>query len=104
MVRARRYGVRVGLVLQAALVAILLLALVSSASAAKTRVQINTFGAEGSAVSNPNPLNNPQGIAVDQGNEDVYVADTGNHRIEKFDALGNFLLAFGANVGGSGVN
>ena len=35
---------------------------------------------------------------------DVYVADSSNHRIEKFDSSGNFLLAFGANVGGAGVN
>jgi len=48
------------------------------------------------------------GVAVDNSagssKGDVYVADSANHRIEKFDSSGNFLLAFGANVGGAGVN
>lgn len=104
--RARR-NVRHGLfqVLSLALlVAILLLVSAASASAAKTRVLINTFGAEGTTVANPNPLSNPQGIAVAQSDEDLYATDPGNHRIEKFDPLGNFLVAFGANVGGPGVD
>jgi hypothetical protein len=71
------------------------LALASTpALAAKTRSFITSFGS----------LSNPQGLAIDQSSGDVYVADTGNNRIEKFDAMGNFLLAFGANVGGAGVN
>jgi hypothetical protein len=65
-----------------------------SALGAQTRKLVNTFGS----------LSSPQGVAIDQSSGDVYVADTGNHRIEKFDALGNFLLAFGADVGGPGVN
>jgi hypothetical protein len=36
----------------------------------------------------------PSGIAVD-GSGDVYVADTGNDRIEKYDSSGNFLLKWG---------
>ncbi|HWY17667.1 MAG TPA: hypothetical protein VNY27_03025 [Solirubrobacteraceae bacterium] len=64
------------------------------ALAAQSRPLITSFGT----------LSNPQGIAIDQSNGDVYVADTGNNRIEKFDSQGNFLLAFGANVGGPGVN
>jgi hypothetical protein len=35
---------------------------------------------------------------------DVYVTDTSNHRVEKFSATGEFLLAFGADVGGPGVD
>jgi hypothetical protein len=61
--------------------------------AAQTRKVVNTFGS----------LSNPQGLAIDQENGDVYVADTANHRIIKFDALGNQLLGFGADVGGAGV-
>jgi hypothetical protein len=79
----------------AALLALCLLAFASApALAGQTRKLLNTFGS----------LSNPQGVAIDQSSGDVYVADTGNHRIEKFDALGNFLLAFGADVGGAGVN
>ncbi|HWL49355.1 MAG TPA: hypothetical protein VNT92_05715 [Acidimicrobiia bacterium] len=42
-------------------------------------------------------FNFPQGVAVDsQGN--VYVAETENHRVQKFDGEGNFLLMFGGDV------
>jgi hypothetical protein len=44
------------------------------------------------------------GIAVNEETHDVYVADTGNHRIDQFDSAGNFIRAFGADVGGAGVN
>jgi phosphodiesterase/alkaline phosphatase D-like protein len=37
-------------------------------------------------------------IGIDQSNGDVYVADSANHRIEKFDASGNFLAAWGYGV------
>jgi hypothetical protein len=39
-----------------------------------------------------------QGIAVDQSSGDVYVADRGNARIDKFGPEGEFLLAFGWGV------
>jgi len=39
-------------------------------------------------------LRSPWGIAVD-GAGDVYVTDTGNHRIEKFDKEGNFITQWG---------
>lgn len=38
----------------------------------------------------------PQAIAIDSAGN-VYVADTGNHRIQKFDANGRFLLKWGRN-------
>jgi hypothetical protein len=63
-------------------------------NAARTRELVASFGS----------LSTPQGVAIDQSTGDVYVADTGNARVEKFDAIGNLLLAFGANVGGSGVD
>lgn len=46
-------------------------------------------------------LRNPWGIAVDV-NGDVYVSDTGNHRIEKFDREGNFITQWGGFGNGTG--
>jgi tripartite motif-containing protein 71 len=46
-------------------------------------------------------LRSPWGIAVD-GAGDVYVADTGNHRIEKFDREGNFITQWGGFGNGEG--
>ena len=42
-------------------------------------------------------FNAPQGIAVSATSE-VFVSDTGNQRIEKFDSYGNYLLQFGSNT------
>lgn len=47
------------------------------------------------------------GLAVNetsQTSHDIYIADTGNHRIVEFSAAGAFIRAFGADVGGAGVN
>jgi hypothetical protein len=38
------------------------------------------------------------GVAVDQSSGDVYVADSGNHRIVKLDADGNFISTWGWGV------
>jgi sugar lactone lactonase YvrE len=47
-----------------------------------------------SLTGDPYPFNNPDGIAVDsQGN--LYVMDSGNTRIQKFDGDGNFILMWG---------
>jgi DNA-binding beta-propeller fold protein YncE len=43
-------------------------------------------------------------VAVSQGTGDVYVADTGNRRVDVFTSAGVFVRAFGADVGGSGVD
>ncbi|HJW84501.1 MAG TPA: SMP-30/gluconolactonase/LRE family protein, partial [Anaerolineae bacterium] len=49
---------------------------------------------DGQTPPAPGIFNEPWGVAVDaQGN--VYVADTWNHRIQKFDANGKFLLEWG---------
>jgi hypothetical protein len=40
----------------------------------------------------------PQGVAVDWATHDIYVADTGNHRIEKFSSDGTFIAAWGWGV------
>jgi hypothetical protein len=43
-------------------------------------------------------------VAVNETAQDVYVTDTGNHRVDEFSAAGAFLRAFGADVGGPGVD
>jgi len=52
---------------------------------------ITSFGGAG---SQPGRFNDAWGIAVDD-DQNVYVADTFNHRIQKFDSAGNFLAAWG---------
>ncbi|HEY3273776.1 MAG TPA: Ig-like domain-containing protein [Methanocella sp.] len=42
-------------------------------------------------------MNYPEGIAVD-GNGNIYVSDTGNNRIKKFDPSGNWLATWGVGV------
>ena len=54
-----------------------------------------------SLTGDPNPFNNPDGIAVDsQGN--LYVMDSGNTRIQKFDIDGHFILMWGSKGNNDG--
>ncbi len=62
-----------------------------------------SFGSSTSSVTNQYPLSEPTDVAVDQANQDVYVTDPGNHRVEKFDAEGNFLLMAGLEVNKTAV-
>jgi hypothetical protein len=60
-------------------------------------------GSFGSAGSGAGELKGPIGIAVDDATTgpnqgDVYVADTGNHRVDEFEADGTFVRAWGAKV------
>jgi hypothetical protein len=54
------------------------------------------------AGSGTNALSAPRAVAVDNSAGpsagDVYVTDSTTHRVEKFDAAGNFILMFGRNV------
>ena len=43
----------------------------------------------------------PQGIAFDDNNH-LYVTDDGNHRVQKFDIKGTYLLTFGTSTQGRG--
>ncbi len=52
---------------------------------------IRSFGGPG---SQPGRFNDAWGIAVDEA-QHIYVADTFNHRVQKFDADGNFLMTWG---------
>jgi DNA-binding beta-propeller fold protein YncE len=53
------------------------------------------------AVSPAGHFKHPWGVAVDGGGN-VYVADTDNHRIQKFDSNGNFITKWGSRGLGNG--
>ncbi len=56
---------------------------------------------EGTAGTGDGQFQEPFGIAVDSF-DNIYVTDTGNNRIQKFDSDGNFILKFGGEGGGNG--
>jgi hypothetical protein len=86
--RTRRPG------LLAALIAFAFAFAATPALAAQTHVPAGSLGTSGSGAGQ---VSSPQGVAVDASGN-VYVADQGNNRIDKFDAAGNFVLAFGKAV------
>jgi LysM repeat protein len=53
------------------------------------------------AVSPAGQFKYPYGLAVDEGGN-VYVADGGNHRIQKFNPDGNFVIKWGSEGSGDG--
>ncbi len=76
-------------------IAVVLALLVGSASALETHTFSASFGGPGSGAGE---LSSPQGVAANATTHDVYVADTGNHRIDEFEANGTFIRAWGAGV------
>jgi NHL repeat len=85
----------------------------SPASAKQIHVFKSSFGEQGhgagqlelqAANFEAEPKVSPSGVALNEATGDVYVADTGNRRVDQFDEAGNFIRAFGADVGGPGVN
>jgi uncharacterized protein (TIGR03663 family) len=59
------------------------------------------FGDTAGALDNGGVFWGPRDVAVD-GDGNVYVADTGNKRVQKFTADGEFVVAFGGNGTGIG--
>ncbi len=55
------------------------------------------YASFGSAGKNWTQFNNPQDIAIDKDGY-LYVADTGNHRIQKFTSQGDFVGVIGTNT------
>ena len=53
---------------------------------------VRKFGSNG---SNNGQFKYPCGVAFDSHNH-LYVVDNGNHRVQKFDTNGNYLLQFGS--------
>jgi hypothetical protein len=72
------------------------LAGIASASGSETYVFVTKWGTNGSVNGE---FYYPYGVAVDSSGN-VYVADTNNNRIQKFDSTGNFITKWG--TGGSG--
>ena len=74
----------------------------SPALAARGHVFSNSFAGKGPGAAQ---LENPQGVAVNESTElanpaegDVYIADTGNNRIDRFSSSGTFISAWGWGV------
>ncbi len=80
-----------------------LLLVVSPALAGQGRLFTGSFGGASSTTPDPYPLaGSPSSIAVDNSfgpsSGDVYVADSKNYRVEKFDPSGHLILMFGKDV------
>jgi hypothetical protein len=73
------------------------------ASARETDIFKSSFGATGHGAGQLE-LAERSGIAINLTSGDTYVADTGNHRVDEFSSAGSFVRAFGADVGGAGVD
>jgi DNA-binding beta-propeller fold protein YncE len=104
--RACRYGAvraMVAAVVAVGLAAGVLVLGVAPALAVPAHVLSSSFGSVGSGAGQVE-LEASSEVAVNDETHDIYVADTGNHRVDEFSSLGVFILAFGANVGGAGVN
>ncbi len=56
---------------------------------------VATIGGFGPAAGE---LNNPHGVALDAGEENLYVADTSNQRVMQFEVDGTFVRGFGYGV------
>ena len=67
------------------------------ASASSSHAFTGAFGEKGSAAGQLEPASN-SGVAVDDATGDVYVADTGNHRVDEFESDGAFMRAWGWGV------
>jgi tripartite motif-containing protein 71 len=56
----------------------------------------------GFATTSVGGFNSPKGVAIATSSQYIYVADTGNNRIETFDPSGNYVSTFGSAGSGNG--
>ena len=87
----------VRLTVLAALSALGLLAVFTAPAGAEV-AYLTSFGSASTSPANPYPLSEPTGVAVNNATGDVYVADTGNNRIQEFDSGGSFVRMWGKKV------
>ena len=72
------------------------------ALAAGNHVLSATFGSAVSTPANPEPLESPRGVAFNESNDEVYVTDTANNRVEYFTATGEYLGQFNGETATAG--
>lgn len=65
------------------------------AFALNTHILASSFGSAGSGAGE---LSSPNGVAIDVSTHNVYVADTGNARVDEFSSSGSFIRAWGWGV------
>ena len=58
------------------------------------------FCLTGNAGPGAGQFNGPDGVAIDPSSGEVYVADTGNNRVEEFDSDGTYIGQFGSSGSG----
>ena len=64
-------------------------------------LETESIGSWGKFGKNPGEFNTPWGITLDD-NQNIYVADWGNNRVQKFDPQGKFIMTFGDENSNSG--
>src|ERR671914_2060024 len=72
----------------------LLLALGGAQAQAAPKGVVEIFGSAGTQGAQ---FNTPRGVAVRQSNGEIYVVDSANHRVQRFDAAG-FVSGWGRDV------
>jgi DNA-binding beta-propeller fold protein YncE len=60
------------------------------------------YSSYGTSRTSSSQFSNPQSVAVDPTNGEVYVSDSFNHRIQRFDENGDLLQSYGGNGGPNG--
>jgi len=80
-------------ILAPVLVWVFVIAITNTAYGEEPPVFLFKWGSEGTGNGQ---FNHPSGIEIDMSNNDVYVVDPGNYRIQKFDSNGNFITKWGS--------
>ncbi len=66
--------------------------LIANISAEEQYTLVKKWGSKG---NNPGQFDQPQNLVIDSSST-VFVADLANHRIQKFDSNGNFMIQWGS--------